>query len=101
MTDQEAFMGLGYAKKGKGMSEVKWVQTEVTYLWVSGANCKLKFDKIKKNNKGFQQVWCLFCVLMCLPFYSGVQGGFNQQKSKNVGLIRRLNSRLNYPKIWP
>ena len=53
MTDQEAFMGLGYAKKGKGMSEVKWVQTEVTYLWVSGANYKLKFDKITRITKVF------------------------------------------------
>ena len=53
MTDQEAFMNLKYAKKGKGMSEAKWVWTEVTYLWVSGANYKLKFDRITRITEGF------------------------------------------------
>ena len=30
------------------MSEAKWVWTEVAYLWVNGANYKLKFDRITR-----------------------------------------------------
>ena len=38
-------MNLEYAeKRRKGMSEAKWVWTEMAYLWVNGAN---------KNNKVF------------------------------------------------
>ena len=45
MADYGAFMNLEYAeKRRKGMSEAKWVWTEMAYLWVNGAN---------KNNKVF------------------------------------------------
>ena len=34
MIDYEAFMGLGCAKKGKGMSKAKWVWAKGNDLWV-------------------------------------------------------------------
>ena len=52
MADQKAFMTLKYAEKGKGMSKAKWVWTVVAYLWVSGANYKLKFDRITEVFRG-------------------------------------------------
>ena len=60
MADQEAFMNLKYAKKGKGMSEAKWVWTEVAYLWVSGSNYKLKFDRIARTTEVFKGVSMCF-----------------------------------------
>ena len=67
-------MNLKYAKKGKGMSEAKWVWTKVAYLWVNGANYKLKFDRITRITEVFRGFFFFLvsCGLICLGFYRGV-----------------------------
>ena len=56
MTNQEAFMNLKVAY----LSEAKWVWTKVAYLWVSGANYKLKFDRIARTTEVFRGVSMCF-----------------------------------------
>ena len=56
MSNQEAFMDLKYAEKGKGMSKAKWVWTKMAYLQVSGANYKLKFDRITRIAELFRRL---------------------------------------------
>ena len=41
-------------RKRKGMSEAKWVWTEVAYFCVNGANYKLKFDRITRKTEVFK-----------------------------------------------
>ena len=60
-------------KKRKGMSEAKWVWTEVAYFCVNGANYKLKFDRITRKTEVFKGFFFwVSCGLICLGFYRGV-----------------------------